>query len=69
MTKAAKILFWSSNLWQLGMGLLGPLFAVFASEIGGNIFDIAWVWALYMVVTGVGAVREYSGREAPELPR
>lgn len=39
------ILLWSSNLWALGEGMLGPLFAVFAQRIGGNILDITWAWS------------------------
>ena len=33
--------------------MLGPLFAVFAERIGGNILDITWAWATYLIVTGV----------------
>jgi MFS family permease len=56
MSTPTKVLLWSSNLWQLGAGMLGPLFAVFAEEVGGNILDISWVWAVYLMVTGVGIV-------------
>ena len=48
-----RLLLWSSNLWALGEGMLGPLFAVFAQRIGGNIFDITWAWAIYLGMTGV----------------
>lgn len=47
------ILLWSSNLWALGEGMLGPLFAVFAQRIGGNILDITWAWAIYLGMTGI----------------
>lgn len=53
MNKNEKILLWSSNIWMLGEGMFGPLFAVFTDSIGGNIFDISWIYAVYMVVTGV----------------
>ncbi|OGY89638.1 MAG: MFS transporter [Candidatus Komeilibacteria bacterium RIFCSPLOWO2_01_FULL_45_10] len=53
MNSKGKILLWSSNLWNFGDGMLGPLFAVFAEKIGGNILDIAWAWAAYLVSTGV----------------
>lgn len=49
----ASILVWSSNLWNFADGLLGPLFAVFAQQVGGNVLDIAWAWGVYLVVTGV----------------
>lgn len=48
-----RILLWSSNLWALGEGMLGPLFAVFAQRIGGNILDITWAWAIYLGMTGI----------------
>jgi hypothetical protein len=46
-------LLWSANIWYLGDGMLGPLFAIFTQRIGGNILDITWAWALYLVITGV----------------
>jgi MFS family permease len=48
-----RILLWSSNIWALGEGMLGPLFAVFAQHIGGNILDITWAWAIYLGMTGI----------------
>lgn len=53
MNKKAKILLYSSNIWYLGEGLLGPLFAVFASRVGGDILDITWAWAIYLIVGGL----------------
>ena len=32
--------------------MLGPLFAVFAEGEGGDIFDIDWAWATYLIITG-----------------
>lgn len=42
----------ASNLWYLGEGLFGPLFAVFSAQLGGTLLDVTWAWAIYMVVTG-----------------
>jgi predicted MFS family arabinose efflux permease len=53
LSSETKILLWGSNIWYLGEGMLGPLFAVFAQRIGGNILDITWAWAAYLAVTGV----------------
>lgn len=47
-----KILLYGANLWYLGEGMLGPLFAIFGQKIGGNILDISWAWAIYLIVTG-----------------
>lgn len=53
LNKKIKILLWGSNLWNLGEGMLGPLFAVFAGRVGGNLLEMSWAWATYLVVTGV----------------
>ena len=67
-----RLLLWSSNLWALGEGMLGPLFAVFAQRIGGNILDITWAWAIYLGMTGIltivagrvsDGIWEWCGRE------
>ncbi len=52
LRKEIKILLFSSNIWYFGEGMLGPLFAVFAEKVGGNILDISWAWATYLIVTG-----------------
>ena len=53
LNKKIKILLWGSNLWNLGEGMLGPLFAVFAGRVGGNLLEMSWAWATYLIVTGV----------------
>lgn len=52
MKKQEKILLAGASFWWLGEGLFGPLFAVFAGRVGGNILDISWAWAIYLLVTG-----------------
>ena len=69
MHKRASILVWSSNLWNFGDGLLGPLFAVFAQKVGGDILDIAWAWGIYLIVTGVFiVVVGHLSDKIPKLP-
>jgi len=51
-----RVLLIASVIWVLGDGMLGPLFAVFAEEVGGNIFDITYAWAIFLIVTGVGII-------------
>lgn len=52
LSKTTKILLWGANIWYLGEGMLGPLFAVFAERVGGDILDITWAWATYLIITG-----------------
>jgi MFS family permease len=44
---------WSSNLWALGEGMLGPFVAVFTNKIGGDILDISWAWTIYLFAGGL----------------
>lgn len=53
LNKKVKILLISDYLMVFGPGMLGPLFAIFAEQIGGDILDISWVWATYLIVMGV----------------
>lgn len=53
LNKKIKILLFGSGIWYFGEGMFGPLFAVFAQKIGGNILDISWAWAIYLIATGV----------------
>ncbi len=41
---------------MLGWGMLGPLYAVFAEKIGGDVMQLSWVCALFLVVTGAGVI-------------
>jgi MFS family permease len=54
--RRAGILIWASNLWNFADGMLGPLFAVFASRVGGDILDITWAWSAYLIIMGVGII-------------
>jgi predicted MFS family arabinose efflux permease len=53
LSKLSRVLIIASSLWYFGEGLFGPLFAVYAEKIGGDILDITWAWAAYLIVTGV----------------
>ncbi len=51
--KILRVLRYSSNVWYLAEGMLGPLFAIFTQSVGGSIFDIAWAWGIFLVVNGI----------------
>ena len=53
MNKIEKYLLLSLLSCAFAEGLFGPLYAVFVTEIGGDIFDISWAWAAYLIVSGV----------------
>ncbi len=53
MNKWIKYLLLGSFIWYIGDGLLGPLYAVFAQRIGGDILDLTGAYATYLIVIGV----------------
>ncbi len=64
-----KILLYANNIWMLGEGLFGPLYAVFTAQIGGSVLDITWAWAVYLVVTGVSIVFVGAISDRPGIKR
>lgn len=48
-----RLLLLASAFWFFGEGLLGPLFAVYAEKVGGDLLDITAAWALFLIVSGV----------------
>lgn len=48
-----KILLIGSNLWFLGEGMFGPMFAIFTEKIGGDILDVTGAWATYLIIAGL----------------
>lgn len=53
LNKHIKILLYGGNIWYFGEGMFGPLFAVFTERLGGDILDISWAWATYLIVAGL----------------
>jgi len=53
LSRTIKILLLGANIWYFGEGMMGPLFAVFAEKVGGDILDITWAWMTYLIITGV----------------
>lgn len=53
VNRIEKILLIGGGFWYFGEGMLGPLFAIFAQKIGGNVLEITWAWATYLLVLGI----------------
>lgn len=52
-TRATKILIIGGLLWYFGEGMFGPLLSVYTERIGGDILDISFAWATYLIVAGI----------------
>lgn len=53
LSQTSKTLLLGANIWYFGEGMMGPLFAIFAEKVGGDILDITWAWSTYLVITGL----------------
>ena len=56
MNKVMRSLLLGSYIWFFGWGLLGPLYAVFAQKIGGDILEMTGAYALYLIVGGLFSI-------------
>lgn len=56
MNREARILLIASNLWFFAEGMFGPLLAVFTQRVGGDLLEVSWAWAIFLVVQGVLAI-------------
>ncbi len=53
LNRHIKILLYGGNIWYFGEGMLGPLFAIFTERVGGDILDVSWAWATYLILAGL----------------
>ena len=53
LSKGSKILLIGGGLWYFGEGMFGPLLALFTERIGGDVLNITWAWATYLMFYGV----------------
>lgn len=67
MNRHLKILLLGSYVWYFGEGLLGPLYAVFAQKIGGDILDLTAAYSMFLIVTGVLSI--FVGKLADKRPK
>jgi DHA1 family bicyclomycin/chloramphenicol resistance-like MFS transporter len=53
MKTMVKMLLFVAYMWVMADGFFGPLYALFAENIGGDILETAGAWAVFMLVSGV----------------
>ena len=54
MHKQLKIFLISNSFFILAAGMLGPIYAFFVKDIGGDILDAGFSWSIFMIISGVG---------------
>ncbi len=53
MNKYIKNLLLGSYIWYLADGLFGPLYAVFAEKIGGDVLELTSAYAVFLIAQGM----------------
>lgn len=53
MTRTARILLSASFLALFPLGLLGPIYAIFVREIGGDAFEAGASFAVFSIISGI----------------
>jgi len=53
MKRGVRILLLTDAWWTLAIGLIGPIYAIFVQEIGGDILDASWAYFAFMISSGV----------------
>jgi MFS family permease len=72
LNRKVRALLIADITWFFGEGMLGPLFAIFAQRVGGNVLDISWAWAAYLIFAGlfivfIGKISDKGGNRRREL--
>ncbi len=53
MKKTLKLLLEASGFFIFASGMLGPIYAIFVEEIGGNILTASGAWAIFTLFSGI----------------
>ena len=53
MKRGIKILLLSDTWATLALGMIGPIYAIFVEEIGGDILDASWAYFAFMITSGL----------------
>lgn len=53
MKKGLKVLLFSDAYLNLALGMIGPIYAIFVEQIGGDILDASWAYSAYMFTAGI----------------
>ena len=54
MHRQLKLYLTMFSFFVLGEAMLGPIYAIFVRNIGGNILEAGTAWSIFMLVSGIG---------------
>jgi MFS family permease len=68
LNRKSRLLLYGADLSAFSEGMFGPFLAIFTERIGGSLLDIAWAWAIYLIVSGalimvIGRWSDYKKRK------
>lgn len=53
MNLGTKVLLWSDTWATFALGMIGPIYAIFVEQIGGDILDAGWAYFAFMMTSGI----------------
>ncbi len=53
MKRGIKVLLLSDTWATLGLGMIGPIYAIFVEGIGGDILDASWAYFAFLISSGI----------------
>ena len=53
MKRGIKILLLADGFATLALGMIGPIYALFVEQIGGDILDAGWAFFAFMITSGI----------------
>lgn len=53
MKRTLRILLFADVWATLAVGMIGPIYAIFVQEIGGDVLDASWAYFAFMITSGV----------------
>lgn len=67
MRRRLKLLLWSDIMFMVAGGMLGPLYAIYIEDIGGDILAVGGAWAAFAFTTGLlmilmGKIEEHKNK-------
>jgi len=50
-----------ADAWvNLALGMIGPIYAIFVEQIGGDILDASWAYFTYMLTAGIAPLTRFT---------